>query len=445
MENQIVDNGNNTVVFVPVDSAPHEVPEQESTQSWMDYSRLLLARRKTLFRVAWIALVCSAVIALLIPSRYESTLRIMPPDSQNNAATLLAAMSGNKNIPGGLTSLAGNLFGLKNTSALFTDLLHSRTVQDHLVQKFNLQKVYSARYLQDARKKLASRTDVSEDRKSGVITIAVTDHDRQRARDMAQAYVDELDHLVASVNTSSAHRERVFIEQRLASVKQDLQRAEAELGEFSSKNSTLDVNQQARAAVESAAELQGQLIAAKSELESLQQVYSDNNIRVRSLNARIGELQRQLNKMSGTGSPVPGIPIEGQQNAVFPSLKQIPLLGVRWLDLYRNARMQETVFELLTSQYEIARIEEAKSIPVVRVIDPPDMPERKSFPPRGLITIGGTLLALACACGLLILRDKWHRLDGSDPRRQLAEEFGNVAGQKIRVFFGRSDKLDRVA
>lgn len=370
----------------------------------------------------------------------------MPPDSQNGAATLLAAMSGNKNIPGGLTALAGNLFGLKNTGALFLDLLGSRTIQDHIIDRFQLQKVYSIRYREDARKKLGGRTTISEDRKSGVLTVSVSDHDRHRAQEIAQAYIKELDSLVASVNTSSARLEREFIEGRLVTVKQDLGDAERQLADFSSKNATLDVNQQSRAIVESAAELQGQLIAAKSELESLQQIYSDNNIRVRSLNARIGELQRQLKKMSGTSTTVDAFPVGDQQTDISPALRQMPILGVKWLDLYRRVKIQETVFELLTQQYELARLEEAKSIPSVRVFDPPSVPERKSFPPRGLITLGGTILAIACAGMCLLGLDRWRRTDISDPRRVLAENIGNAAVHRVRTLLHiQRNGFDRAA
>jgi hypothetical protein len=122
------------------------------------------------------------------------------------------------------------------------------------------------RYKQDARKQLAARTEVSEDRKSGVISLTVTDSDPQRAHDIAQSYVEALDRLVSQVSTSSARRERMFIEQRLISVKADLEDAEKQFSAFASQNTALDIKEQTRAMVESAAVLQGQVMAAQSEL-----------------------------------------------------------------------------------------------------------------------------------------------------------------------------------
>src|SRR5207245_3875392 len=241
---------------------------------------------------------------------------------------------------------------------------------------------------------LRKRTEVTEDRKSGVITITVTDHDPRRAQKMVEAYVEELDRLVAQVSTSSARRERIFIERRLATVRQELDQAAQEFSQFASKNSALDIKEQTKAMVESGAVLQGQLIAAQSELRGLEQIYTPNNVRVRSLKAQVAELEHQLQKLSGDSSaPSP----DSKPDTLYPPIRQLPLLGVRWAELYRETKIQETVYELLTQQYELAKVEEAKEVPVVKVLDAADVLEKKSFPPRLITTILGTMLALAAA------------------------------------------------
>src|SRR5438477_11694469 len=196
--------------------------------------------------------------------------------------------------------MAANVLGMKSTSALFVGLLHSRTVADHIVDKFNLQSVYWERYKRDARKTLDRRTEVTDDRKSGIITITVSDRDPQRARGIAHAYVEELKKLVAHVSTSSARRARIFIEQRLSNVKTDLEDAEQQFSTFASKNTVLDVKEQTKAMVEPGALLQGQVIAAQSELEGLTQIYTPNNVRVRSAQARENELNGQLARIGGS-------------------------------------------------------------------------------------------------------------------------------------------------
>ena len=195
--------------------------------------------------------------------------------------------------------MASELLGLKSTTDLLVGILNSRTVEDRLIQKFDLKKVYGARRMEDARKDLAAQTEISIDRKSQIITINVTDKSPQRAAAMGQAYVEELNRTVAEVSTSSARRERIFLEGRLQAVNQDLEAAEKDFSQFASKNTAIDIKEQGKAMVDAAAILQGQYIAARSELEGLRQIYTDSNVRVRSVQARVDELQNQLMKVGG--------------------------------------------------------------------------------------------------------------------------------------------------
>src|SRR5262249_47940018 len=149
-------------------------------------------------------------------------------------------------------------------------------------------------------------TDVSEDRKSGIIKITVTDHDPERAAAMAQAYISELDRLVAQVSTSSARRERMFLEDRLRAVKTEWEQAARKFSDFASKNTAIDIPAQGKALVEAAATLQGNLIAAESELKGLKEIYSDSNFRVRVAQARVQELQKKLNELGTGNEAAPG-------------------------------------------------------------------------------------------------------------------------------------------
>jgi len=201
--------------------------------------RLLWEHRGFLFRVGVYALLASTLMAFLIPARYESTARLMPPDNQSASglATAVAAMSGGTGALGGIAS---DFLGLKSTSDIFVGILSSRTVQDKLIQQFDLKKLYRDSRMEDARKDLAEHTGISVDRKSQIISLTVTDHDPKRAAAIAQAYVEELNRLVAELSTSSARRERIFLEERLKAVSQDLEAAEKEFSLFSSRNTAAD-------------------------------------------------------------------------------------------------------------------------------------------------------------------------------------------------------------
>jgi len=390
--------------------------------------RLIWNKRQFLLRWMTYGLALSALTAFLIPRRFESAARLMPPDQSNSGVAMLAAAATSRTGSGlgsGLGSIAGDLLGLKSSGELFVGILQSRTVQDDLINKLNLRKVYWDRYLEDARRDLDKNTEISEDRKSGIITIRVTDKNPQRAAALAQEYVSELNRIVISLNTSSAHREREFLEERLAQVKQDLESAEKGFSQFASENTALDIPAQGKAMIEAAAALEGQLIGAQTELESLRQIYADGNVRVRSTQARVNELRHQLQKIGGKFDSTiqPG---SQDDQSMYPSIKKLPLLGVKYADLYRNTKVEEAVFETLTQEYELAKVEEEKETLIVKVLDPPNIPEKKSYPPRLLIVILGTLLAMSMSVVWIFGRAFWTEIDSREPHKVLALEISQT-------------------
>jgi len=406
-------------IHFPHDERPATFNEPiPSDRPLLPYLELFWANRRLLLRTAIYVVAASLLIAFLIPVRYQSATRLMPPDSQSGTGLgLLAALSARGGV-GGLGGLATDLLGVKTSGALFVGILGSDTVRDRLIEKFDLKKVYGDSKIEDARKDLAERTDISEDRKSGIILISVTDHDPKRAAAMAQEYVTELDRLVAQLSVSSARRERIFLEERLQKVKADLDAAARNFSDFASKNTAIDIPAQGKAMVEAAATLQGELIAAQSELSGLQQIYTDNNVRVRSTQARVNELQKKLNEIGGAGT-------QGQvesDKSLYPSIRKLPLLGVTYADLYRQNKIQETVYELLTQQYELAKVQEAKEIPTVKVLDAALVPTKKSFPPRSVIVMLGTMLGIAFAMTWIVGKAKWDAIDPDEPRKALATE-----------------------
>ena len=409
--------------------------------NWIVNASVLLRHRRLLVRVAGIALLVNLAIAFLIPKQYQSSARIMPPETSGSGTALLAALAGRALGGDTLGGLAASLLGGHNSGLLFIDLLRSDTVTDHLVDHFQLESVYHKRYRVDARKVLMRHTLIEQDKKSGVITITVTDSSPQRARDMAQGYLDELNLLVNRTNTSSAHSERLFIESRLATVSKELDRAQEALSNFSSTQMTVDLREQTRATVDAAAKLQGELVATQGELISLQQTYGDGNVRVRAAEARASNLRRELAKLGGTSASLSkpdddhsdSNSEQGTSDSLsYPPLRQLPRLAVPYANLYRNVRIQETVLELLTQQFEIAQIQEAKDIPVLSLIDVPQIPEKRSFPPRTLLTLLLTVFECLVVSAFIVFRHHWRAIDENDPRRIIARESSDALRQSMR-------------
>jgi|SRR5580700_6147746 capsule polysaccharide export protein KpsE/RkpR len=384
-------------------------------------SRLLWYKRVGLAKASLAGLVLASIVAVLIPNSYQATVRLMPPESSSisGSSALLGLMLGTggssgpgSGSSGGLSSAVGDLLGTQKPGPLFIGILASRTITDRMIDRFDLRKVYWRKSYGAARKKLFSRVSFVEDKKSGIITITVDDNDRGRVTAMAQAYVDELNGLLSHVNTSAASREREFLEKRLAAINLELQDATKILSDFSSRNATLDPQDQAKAMLDSAALLEAQLIAAKSELGGLQQIYTGQNVRVRSLQAHISELEQQLNAFGGKG-------YKGSTtldpNSLYPSIRQLPVLGREYAELYRRAKVDEAVFELLTESYELAKVQEAKDTPSVKVLDAARLPEKPDWPPRGLFALGGAFIGFLLAVSWILGVEHWSGIDPNEP------------------------------
>jgi uncharacterized protein involved in exopolysaccharide biosynthesis len=437
LETQVVDRRTQTTLENPRDQdlvrssdvLGADVEPEGGDPQIIPLLRLLWDQRTRLAKATLAGFLVTCVIVILIPDSYEANVQLMPPDGTalSGTSAILGLMLGaggmgggsGGSAGGGLAGTVGDLLGAQKPGALFIGILGSRTLADHMIDRFDLRKVYQAKTYMAARKQLGYRTVFQEDKKSGILRITVEDRDRTRAALMAQAYVEELDALLAHVNTSSASRERVFLEQRLAAVHTELEEATKDLSEFSSHNATLDPQDQGKAMLDAAAMLQGQLIAAKSELSGLQQIYTPENVRVRSLEAHIAELQRQLNTLGGKGYA--GAPTL-DSNSLYPSIRQLPVLGRQYLDLYRRAKVDETVFELLTESYEMAKVQEAKQTPSIKVLDAARVPERKSGPQRTLLALLGAFLGFVFASAWIVGAERWSGVDGNDPSKLFLSE-----------------------
>lgn len=422
-----------------------------STISVLDILQLLWTHRRFVARATISSLSAFTILAFLLPKHYISTTQLMPPDYGSNLQMSLAlpalsqasnGATGTGSGSGSLMGLASQLLGLSTSGDLLIGVIQSQTIEDHIIRKFDLMNLYSVRYLHDAREQLEKRTDVKVDKKSGIISISVEDTNPERAASIAREYVKELDDVLASVNTSAAHRERVFIESRLKDVKDELDASAKELAEFSSQNAAIDVPEQAKAMVGAAAELQAQLIASQSELKGLQQIYTDNNVRVKTLKAHITELEHQVGKFGGVDvDPTKdGALAKGE---LYPSVRQLPLVGVRYLDLYRRTKVNEAVFEFLTKEFEMAKVQEAREIPSAQVLDPAIPPDKKSSPHRLLIMLGGLLLGFIASTAWLVGRYRWDELDMHDPRKVFAQEV--FLTLKLRIWDSPAGKSFRRA
>ncbi len=363
---------------------------------------LVLQNARGILRFVIVVTTAASVLSFVLPVRFRSEARLLPSNSDAGGGKLLKMLGGMADAAV-MAGYTGSDAGGGADVGRFIGILRSRTVADHIIDQFGLMRVYKTRKREIARAGLQQHTTIIEERKTGQIVLNVTDHDAKRAAEIVQAYINELNTLNAKLDTTAAHVEREFLEQRVKEVGAELNTAAEQLSKFSQKNTMIGLGEQQKSMLEGAAHVQGELIAARTELSGLEQLYSDNNYRVREARARANQLTEELQKLHGSDSG-------DADNAMFPSIRELPELGKNYAELYKRTKTLEMTSEMLSRQLEMVKTEEVKELPVIRVLDPPEVAQSKIWPPRKLITACALLLNFVVAVGWVIVRQLWAEL-----------------------------------
>lgn len=387
-------------------SLPPEYHEKDEI-NLIDFFLVILKNKRIIFYITLLAILLSVLISLNLTPIYTATARILPPDVSGTGVSSLIGKTGSS-----FGGLAAGLLGGSSSSDIYVGIMKSRTVADSIIGKFELMDLYEVEYMVQVYKILADVTDINVSKDTGIISISVEDEDPQRAADMANTYIEKLDQINRTVNITEGQRKRVFLEKWLEKAKEDLIKADRDLKEFQEKYKIVAINEQARVAIEGAAEIQSQIIGAETELQVLKEFGTERKNEAIRLRSKLGELRKQLEKMeigdSGNG--------KGMENFYIP-FKDLPNLGMKLTKLMREQKIQEQVFELLTSQYEIARIEEAKDINTIQILDKAVPPDKKSKPKRSVIVIFSTFIAFFIAVLLSFFLEFIERIKTQDPER----------------------------
>jgi uncharacterized protein involved in exopolysaccharide biosynthesis len=293
---------------------------------------------------------------------------------------------------GGLIALAGGAVGVKSQGDLFVAMTKSRTVLDRIVDRFDLMKLYKGKYREDARKILTGVLKAQEDRKSGIISLTVEDRNPKRAADMANAFVEELKSLAGGLALSEAGQRRMFFEDQLRQTKVSLASAEEEVKGFQQRTGMIQVDAQARAIIEGIARLRAGIAVKEVEAKVLRSFATAQNPDLQRVEEEIRALRIELEK------------VETSKGHGFDPLMpsgRVPEMGTEYLRKLRQLKYNETIFELLSKQYELAKLDEAKDAVVIQVIDQAVPPERKAGPRRALIVVLSAFIALFLSAGVL--------------------------------------------
>ena len=387
-------------------------PATETETSVLDVLALLASQRRFILRAVVGAALLSTAVAFLLPIRYEANIVMLPPQQNTSLGSAIGQLgsAGSLGSLAPLASLASNSLGIKNPADMYVSLLTSRTVEDALIQRFNLMGEYREKRLSDARKVLENRTTATAGTKDGLIRISVEDHDPRRAAELANGYVEEFRKLSASLAITEAARRRLFFEQQLQQAKDELGTAEEALRATQQSTGVLQIDSQARSLIESAAILRGQVVAKQVQIQSMRSFAAEENPRLVLAKQELAALQTQLDKLAGSH--------QDAGSDIMLSKGRVTGSGIEYLRRYRDLKYHETVFELLAKQFEIAKLDEAREGSIVQVVDTAIAPDKRSSPHRLLIVASVTLLALFLAGFWVVLRQRWSLASNQPENRQ---------------------------
>ena len=357
------------------------------------YWSVLVRRKKLIGLIVAAAFVCSVVTSLLLPKKYDATVSLMPPEANNDSMRTAASMM--SGAAGALLGGAAGSLGLGAASpaTVWIGILKSDSVRDPIIDKFHLKKKFGVSAIEDARRILSEMVTI-EKSKEDIVSITVEDREPVEAARMANAFVEELDTVVQNRSMTEGKRTRIFVEQRLSETKDKLGRLEEELRKFQKENGAVKLDEQSKAIVEAIGSLKGRLIAREIELQTALSYSAPTNPRVELLKTEVKELKSKLRELE-----------EGRRgsrrNGIFIPTSRLPDVSLQYARLVRDIKIQQTLFELLSRQYEMARIQEAKDTPAVQVLDAAKVPERKAKPRRAMIvavsTSASVLIAICAA------------------------------------------------
>jgi uncharacterized protein involved in exopolysaccharide biosynthesis len=377
-------------------------PSPENRITPLDLLFILAKRWKMIVGVPFVAAVIAAIITLFIPNIYTAKSMIVPSD--NNSGGMGAALMAQL---GGLAAMAGGAVSAKTTGDLYLTMLKSETLKDPIIDKFKLIEHYDAKFRSDVYLKLNEVANVILGKKDGVITISVSDKDPRIAADLANEYVNQLSKLISRLNMDDAGEYRIFLEQRIAGAREDLTKSEDSLKAFQSKNKTISVPDQIKATIEGVAQLRAQLAVQEVQLGTLKRQFTDNSQEVKTAKSTIANLRAQIASLEG----------KGRGSSSIPNLGSVPQLGQEYLRLMREFKIQEAVLEMLTKQYEGAKLTESKDTTPFQLLEKAKVPERKSEPRRGQIVIITALAAGFLMVFLAFVREFGERMNDNDRKR----------------------------
>jgi uncharacterized protein involved in exopolysaccharide biosynthesis len=361
---------------------------------------IILARRKWLiFTITAVFGIVALCVSLLLPKSYKATVTVLPPQQGSSLSSAVMSQLGGL---GSLGAIAGSSMGLKSPGDMYVAMFRSRTVEDAMIQRFGLMTEYHQKFMSGARKAFEKHAAVESGTKDTLLHISVEDKSPNRAAEMANAYVEEYQKLSQNLAIGEAGQRRLFFERQLEQAKDNLANAEEALKETEQKTGMIQLDSQARALIQSAAEIRAQIAAKEVQLQAMRTYATGQNSSVIQAQQELDGLRAQLAKLGGNAD-------ESSDGLIVPKGK-VPQAGLEYVRKLRDVKYYEAIFEILARQFEVAKLDEAKEGALIQVIDPAVVPDYKSSPRRAMITMIATAVGFLVGICMAFFREGMERL-----------------------------------
>jgi len=391
----------------------------EKNLTLVDFIFTLFQRRKTMITVVFITGVLTAIMTFMVPKWFSAKVTLLPPSEEQMDLGISSLIS---SLPVGGMGLGLGLGTLSDETNLYLALLNSRTVQETVIKRFDLQSTYKTKTMQETIKILSKNItiEINEDNTLSLTVRAKTPsfcgkEDERSAKklctDMANFFIEKLDSVNKVVKLEKARRTRVFIEKRYLQNINDLKLAEDSLHVFQEKYGMVSLEEQTKAIISTIAEVKANLLMKEMEVGVLSLEKSPSHPELRRAQNELKQLQSQYNSLKQKSQAF----TNGKaNNEMLIPFGNIPTIGLEFARLFRSVKIQEMLLEFIYPQYEQAKIQEEKDTPTVQILDPAVPPELKTKPKRMVMVAVSMIVAFMIYCALVIYRMQLNLLREKD-------------------------------
>jgi uncharacterized protein involved in exopolysaccharide biosynthesis len=359
----------------------------------LDYLIVILKYKNFIFKATFGAMIIAVIISLFLPSIYKAETKILPPQKSGSSMAYLASqMSGMGLSPG--------MLGVKNINSLYVSLLKTKPVLNHVIDNLDLIKVFEVKKKFQARKILIANIRVRDERKSGIITVAYIHKNPKIAANIANSFIEGLRNLNNNLAVTEASQRRLFFEEQLKYAKETLIKSEDALQAFQQKTGTIKIDDQAKAAIEETSLIRAKISGKEVGLRVMKSYATSQNPDLQKLENEVDALKEQLLKLESKNIG---------DDSLF-STGKLSVLGAEYIRKMREFKYNESLYEILMQQYGAAKLDEARDVSIIQVIEKAEAPERRFKPSRREVVVNTGLIVLFLSMALVFIWEYYKKL-----------------------------------